>query len=68
MGDLRLVDGAPDDSWTFSDGPVSADVFGSWDLQVELSILGEPPTSTNMHLRDGPDGVTWFTDCGEPLP
>lgn len=68
IGDIRLLDGALDSPWTYADGASNVEISGAWNLQIELSILDGPLTTTNFHLRDSAEGVRWFTDCGEPLP
>lgn len=69
VGELFLVDGRLDSPWTFTDtdgGDASAEVVGSFELDVELTQQGSERTTTQLHLLDTPNGVVWFTDCGNP--
>lgn len=53
--------------WDYPTDGLTTEIEDSWTLLVDL-VLGGSQTQTPMHVRATPDGITWFTDCGSPLP
>ncbi len=45
----------------------STPIPDAWAVQVQLN-LGGSESELEMHLRVTDDEVSWFTDCGDPIP